>query len=126
MKASERVHLREAVKLKTNVLRAKRSRPMAIVLSVPRRLQYGSKPLVFDIARSCHRALAVAHEGADSGSSATWSECRSGASTVESISCRSELEFSRRLFEAHGLLRLDQVHSIWRQPGRETSSTPRS
>jgi hypothetical protein len=62
MKASERLQLREAVKLKTNVLREKRSRLMAMVLSVHRRLQKGRTLLVFCVDNSCHRALAVACE----------------------------------------------------------------
>jgi hypothetical protein len=70
MKASERLQLRQAVKLKTNVLREKRSRLMAMVLSVHRRLQKGRTLLVFCVDNSCHRALAVArkevHEGTSS------------------------------------------------------------
>jgi hypothetical protein len=64
---------------------------MAIVLPVHRRLQKEFKALVFWVDRSSHRALGVAYEGADSGSSATWSGSRSSASPVESISCRNRL-----------------------------------
>ncbi len=63
MKASERLHLREAVKLKTNVPQERRSRLMAIVLSVHRRLQKGHTLLVFCVDNSCHRALGVAWRG---------------------------------------------------------------
>src|SRR5713101_3386712 len=63
------------------------------IASSPASSKKGFKALVFCVDRSSHRALGVACEGADSGSSATWSGSRSSASPVESISCRTDLEF---------------------------------
>jgi hypothetical protein len=53
---------------------------------------------------SSDRAFGIARVGADAGSSATGSGSRSVASTIESISRRTELEFSGGFFEAHGPL----------------------
>jgi hypothetical protein len=81
-----------------------------------RRLQEEYKSLVFCGDRSCPHPLAVTGEGANAGSSATWSGSRPSPCPVESVSCRAELEFYRRFFEAHGLLRPGQVHFARRQP----------
>ena len=72
--------------------------------------------LVPFVARCCHRALAVDCADADARSSSTWSGSGPGASTVESIPCRAELEFSCQACEAHGLFRPCEVHPVWRKP----------
>jgi hypothetical protein len=74
------------------------------------------KPLVSFIDRSCHCALVVACKGADARSPSTWPGSRPGTSAVESIPRRAELEFSRKLCEAHGLFRPGKVHSVGRKP----------
>ena len=66
--------------------------------------------------RSSPRSLGLHRGCADSESSATWPASRPGASSVKSIPCRAELEFSRGPFEAHGLFRPGQVHPVRRKP----------
>ena len=96
MKASERLHLREAVKLNSNVPWERRSRLMAIVLSVRRRLEKGHTLLVFCVDNSCHRALGVGRKSFE-GSSTKHLETKKSASIKRPI--ERGVECSCRILE---------------------------
>src|SRR5271154_278743 len=66
--------------------------------------------------RYSHRALAVACEGADARSSATWFSARPRASGANSISRRAGLEFPCERFGAHGYLRPGEVYPVGQKP----------
>jgi hypothetical protein len=88
---------------------------MTIVRSAPRRLRSVTSRWYF-VLIALLLSLGAACARADAESPATRPSSRPGAPTLESISCRTELESSRGPFEAHGLFRPGQVHSVRRKP----------